>query len=294
MTFIPQIDVARVRRNFANRIAALVHVRSAELVESLARAPREDFVGPGPWKIMRPPFTGGYVETPDDDPTHLYDTVVVALDASRVLNNGEPSGLIAWLDALDIGRSTRLLHIGCGTGYYSAIAAQAASSRGAVLALEADPEIAGLARQCLANYSNVEVRCATGPEPSDGDFDTILVNAGATEVLPPWLDRLAEGGRMLVPLTVTRLIAGVAESQIGVGHMLRLERHSNAYVARFISPVGIFHCIGARTERGEDILRSAYQQGDISAVKSLRRDDHEEQPTCWLHGSSFCLSKTAC
>lgn len=294
MSTMTSTGIATIRRDFANRIAALARVKSAALVGALTHVPREDFVGPGPWKVMRPPFTTGYIETPDADPSHLYDTVVVALDASRCLNNGEPSGLTAWLDALDIVPGIRFLHIGCGTGYSSAIAAHAASSRGAVLALEADPEIAGLAQQHLSNYRNVEVRCATGPAPEDGNFDAILVNAGATEVLPSWLDRLADRGRMIVPLTTTRSIAGVGEGQIGVGHMLRVERQTDSYIARFISPVGIFHCIGARTQLGEQTLRVAYQQGDLSAVRALRRDDHDEQPSCWLHGSSFCLSRTAC
>jgi len=294
MSVMTEKDIAGVRRDFANRIAALARVTSAALVDALAHVPREDFVGPGPWKVMGPPFTAGYVETPDADPSHVYDTVVVALDASRCLNNGEPSGLVTWLDALDVAPGIRFLHIGCGTGYYSAIAAHVAASRGAVLALEADPDIATLARERLASYSNVEVRHATGPAPSDGDFDAILVNAGATEILPSWLDRLAEGGRLLIPLTTTRSIAGAGESQIGVGHMLRVERRTDSYIARFISPVGIFHCIGARTDNGEQILRLAYQRGDVTAVRSLRRDGHDEQPSCWLHGSSFCLSQTAC
>jgi protein-L-isoaspartate(D-aspartate) O-methyltransferase len=127
-------DLAAVRRDFANRIAGLAQLKSADLIEALAKEPREPFVGPGPWKVMRPPFTSGYVETPDADPTHLYDTGVVALDASRYLNNGKPSGLTAWLDALGAGRGVRFLHSGCGTGYYSAVAAHAASPQGAVLA----------------------------------------------------------------------------------------------------------------------------------------------------------------
>jgi protein-L-isoaspartate O-methyltransferase len=134
-------ELSRARRDFANRIAAIGRLKSSDLAAALAYVPREDFVGPA--KIMRPPFTGGYVETPDADPIHLYDTVAVALDASRHLNNGEPSGLVGWLDALDIGRGSRFLHIGCGVGYYTAIVAHAASSDGVVLALEADPELAG-------------------------------------------------------------------------------------------------------------------------------------------------------
>ena len=285
-------DVARVRRDFANRISALAQLKSPDLVEALANVPREDFVGPGPWKIMRPPFTGGYVETPDADPARLYDTVVVALDASRYLNNGEPSGLAAWLDALDVGRGVRFLHVGCGVGYYTAVVAHAASLHGAVLALEADSELADLARRNLAAYVNVEVRYATGATPADGHFDAVFINAGATEVLPSWLDRLAEGGRLLVPLTATMPITGIGARQLGLGHMLRVERRADSYAARFISPVGIFHCVGARTRRGEEILRTVYQRGNLSEVRHLRRDHHEERPTCWLHGSSFCLSQS--
>jgi protein-L-isoaspartate(D-aspartate) O-methyltransferase len=289
---VTHTNVARARRDFANRIAALAQLRSSDLVDALANVPREDFVGPGPWKVMRPSFTGGYVETPDADPTHLYDTVAVALDASRYLNNGEPSGLAGWLDALDVSRGMRFLHIGCGVGYYTALVAHAASPQGTVLALDADQELADRAQRSLAAYTNVEVRCATGPSLMDGHFDAILVNAGATEILPSWLDRLAEGGRLLVPLTTTRAINGVSGAQIGLGHMLRVERRIDWYPARFISPVGIFHCLGARTERGEQILRTAYQRGDVSSVQRLRRDCHDEQSTCWVHGSSFCLSRT--
>jgi protein-L-isoaspartate(D-aspartate) O-methyltransferase len=285
-------DVATVRRNFANRMAAVAHVTSLDLIEALATVPREAFVGPGPWKVMRPPFTGGYVETPDADPTHLYDSVVVALDASRYLNNGEPSGLVAWLDALEIRRGCRVLHLGCGVGYYTAVVAHAVSSRGAVLAIEADSELADRAQQNLAVYTNVEVRCATGPTPMDGRFDAVFVNAGATEILPVWLDRLAERGRLLVPLTTARSREGIG-GQLGLGHLLRVERQRDSYLARFISAVGIFHCIGARTDRGEELLRDAYQRGDMSVVRSLRRDGHDEHATCWLHRASFCLSRSA-
>jgi hypothetical protein len=37
----------------------------------------------------------------------------------------------------------------------------------------------------------------------------------------------------------------------------------------------------------------AYRRGDLNTVRSLRLDSHNEQSTCWLHGSSFCLSRTA-
>jgi hypothetical protein len=63
------------------------------------------------------------------------------------------------------------------------------------------------------------------------------------------------------------------------------------YAAHFVSPVGIFHCIGARTPESEELLRAAFQRGIAGAVQSLRRDTHDEHPTCWLHRPSFCLSR---
>jgi protein-L-isoaspartate(D-aspartate) O-methyltransferase len=254
-------ELSRARRDFANRIAAIARLKSPDLAAALAYVPREDFVGPGPWKIMRPPFTGGYVETPDADPIHLYDTVAVALDASRHLNNGEPSGLVGWLDALDIGRGSRFLHIGCGVGYYTAIVAHAASSDGVVLALEADPELAGRARQNLAAYGNVTVRCATGANPTDGCSDATFVNAGATEILPSWLDQLCDRGRLLLPLTTATSVYEVGNGQIGPGHVLRVERRGKSYDARFISPVGN---LGIRA--------SSRHRVSSETVESCRRD----------------------
>ena len=51
-------------------------------------------MGPGPWKLVC--STGkrwGYPLTPDGDPGHLYQTVPIALDACRGLNNRDPAAL---------------------------------------------------------------------------------------------------------------------------------------------------------------------------------------------------------
>ena len=49
---------------------------------------------------------------------------------------------------------------------------------------------------------------------------------------------------------------------VGLGHMLLVERRADVYAARFISPVGIFHCAGGRTTEGYDLLNRAYQKAD--------------------------------
>jgi protein-L-isoaspartate(D-aspartate) O-methyltransferase len=277
-----------VRREFAEKIRATAGLRSETLVRAFASVPREDFVGPGPWKVLRPPDVWKYEVTPDADPRHVYEDVLVALDANRSLNNGQPSGLARWLDSLDLASGDRVFHVGCGVGYYTAIAAEAVGPAGRVVGVEVDAELANRARRNLTPWPSATVVCADGCEFGAESCDVIFVNAGATEVLPRWLDQLREGGRLLVPLTV-----GVGMPNVGLGHMLLVVRRADVYAARFTSPVGIFHCAGARATDENDLLSRAYQRGDQVEVRSLRRDDHPCGPQCWLHARRTCLSRLA-
>jgi protein-L-isoaspartate(D-aspartate) O-methyltransferase len=276
----------QARREYAEKIGALAGLRSAALRHGFATVPREAFVGPGPWRILRlAEWSRGYQLTPDADPRRLQDNVLVALDASRNLNNGEPAALARWLDALELAPGDRLLHVGCGVGYYSAIAALAVGS-GEVVAVEIERALAARARANLVPWPNVRVVAGDGSEGASGPFDAILVNAGATEPLPRWLDALAPGGRLLVPLTVD-----VPGWGLGAGHMLRVTKRDGDFAARFVSPVGIFHCAGARTADGEALLRRAFARGGQERVASVRREPHAAGAACWLHAPGFCLSE---
>jgi len=291
-----------VRADFARRIQREAGLRSSALVQGLSVVPREHFVGAGPWNLLRPSaMERGYQLTEDDDPRHLYDTVLVALDPSRGLNNGEPSSLLRFLDALDLAAGDRFLHVGCGVGYYTAIAAQAVLPNGSVIGVEIDPQLAERARQNLGPYENVDVIFADGTAFADGPFDAIFVNAGATEVRSLWLDQLREGGRLLVPLTVALPMArrgadpnasSSIYSNVGGGSTLLVTKRDGQYAARFVSPVAIFHCQGARSEESEKLLAQAFRGGGHGDVRSLRRDPHSSNAECWLHASGFCLSRS--
>jgi len=78
-----------------------------------------------------------------------------------------------------------------------------------------------------------------------------------------------------------------------MGFMLKVEREGQGYAARFLSPVMIFPCIGARDEEANERLRDAMKRGTWGLVQSLRRESHESSDTCWLHGDNFCLSTMA-
>jgi protein-L-isoaspartate(D-aspartate) O-methyltransferase len=279
-------NLEQIRAGFAEDIGALGKIRTHALIEGLAMIPREDFLGPGPWRIVRAAdMAKGYVSTPDADPRHLCDNVLVALDESRRLNNGEPLSLMVFLDALSLSPGDRFLHIGCGVGYYTAIAAHALGMSGSVVAVEIDKQLGARAESNLRPYGNIKVVVGDGSGSVPGPFDAIFVNAGCTGPLPIWLDQLAVGGRLLVPLTV-----GLpAYPGVGAGHMLLVTRREASYDARLVSPVGIFNCEGARTDAGNARLAQALARGDLQSVCGLRRDSHEQGGNCWLHGDDFCL-----
>src|SRR5262245_40395933 len=115
-------ELRAARRAYAIELKYLARIRSPALVEAFASVPREHFLGPGPWQILGPLRTidAAYWVTEDADPRHLYHNILVAIDASRGLNNGQPSFWAYNFDSLAPQPGEQAIHIGCGTGYYSA------------------------------------------------------------------------------------------------------------------------------------------------------------------------------
>jgi protein-L-isoaspartate(D-aspartate) O-methyltransferase len=251
-------------------------------VKAFATVPREAFLGPGPWHICGDrQLTRGYTKTSDADPRHLSHNVLVAIDVRRSLNNGHPSFVASLIDQLDIKDGETVYHVGCGTGYYSAIMAQMAGEDGRVVAVELDKTLTRRARRNLEGYRNVEVVNADGFAHNPGHVDAILVSAGVTHLSQVWLKELRAKGRLVVPLTTRE----------GRGRILRATQSKPNWHARFISPVGIYHCVGARNRSAESLLREAFAKGGAERVRSLRLDEHERNRGCWLHGPGFCLSR---
>jgi len=274
------VTLDAVRRRYAEELTYAAHLTSPAIIGAFGRVPREHYLGPGPWRIYQP-YGRSYWSTPDADPIHIYHDVLVAIDETRWLNNGQPSFLAFLIEALDLHPGDHVVHVGCGTGYFTAVLAELVGAGGRVTAVEVAPELATRSRENLAHLPQVEVFNADGGEHDHGPADAIFVNAGATHPRLLWLDALRSGGRLLVPLTGPQ----------GNGGVLKVvSRGATAYVAHFISSVSIFPCVGARRVDREKLLTEAFARGDGAAVRSLRRDAHQAEPSCWLHGDDFCLS----
>jgi protein-L-isoaspartate(D-aspartate) O-methyltransferase len=274
--------------------------KNERLVEAFATTPREKYLGPGPWKI----FAGGsLIDTPTNDPAFLYQDVVVALAPDRRINNGQPVLHAMCLAALNVQPGEKILHLGAGTGYYTAILAKLAGPPGSVEAYEIESDLAERAAHNLAEEPNVIVRtrnAAEGPLPS---CDIIYVSAAATAPLDNWLDALRPGGRLLFPLTPADGPGGAP----GVGAMLLITRPPLAsapnasdvparsagtdeiFSARFLSPAMFIPCVGARDDATAAKLSEAFKRGNTREVRSLHRHT-QPNATAWCAGENWWLS----
>jgi protein-L-isoaspartate(D-aspartate) O-methyltransferase len=113
----------------------------------------------------------------------------------------QPYMVAAMTQLLQLVGTEKVLEIGTGSGYQTAILAELARR---VCSIERLPALAGRARRILEElgYTNAVVKIADGTYgwPDEAPFDRILVTAGAPAVPAPLFQQLAEGGRLVVPI----------------------------------------------------------------------------------------------
>ena len=281
------IELAQRRRFFADEIAAVGAISTPRLVDAIADVPRERFLDPGPWLVRgEADVLTGARRTPDDDPQHVYHNYSIAIDPARQLFNGTPAFLASLIDRLALTPGASVLHVGAGLGYYSALIGLTVGASGRVVAIEVDPALAERARGNLASIPWVELRAGDGKGPFDERFDAILINAGVTHPQDSWLDALAPGGRLILPLTVAMPQMGT----IGKGVTLLLTKgEDGAWPVNVLNMVAIYSGIGLRDDSLNEALGKALRQAFFPPIRRLRRDVHEPDARCWLHGSTSCL-----
>jgi protein-L-isoaspartate(D-aspartate) O-methyltransferase len=276
-------------RKRTNRLAAcrqfyakMVAAGGGQLREDLERAfeivPREYFLGAGPW--LAASVSGTFVVTPTDDPIHVYQNVLFALDWQKRINNGEPFLHGHLLGALSPARGNVALHIGCGTGYYTAILAHLVGPSGKVIAYEIEPELGRRAVENLKPWDNVEVRVSSGVGHDLPRCDAIYVSAGATRPIAHWLDALNEDGKLLFPLIGLE----------GAGVPLLVARLPDALAAKVIGYCSFVPCQGAFEPDEAAHVTAAFRSGTLRKTRSLIRNDKPDNNAV-LIGEGWWLSR---
>lgn len=263
-------------RNFYSQfIVAAAGLRGEErLVSAFRIVPRENFVGEGPWSAFTPT---GYISTQTNDPAVLYQDILVKLPGVEgSINNGQPSLHAACLAAISPETGETGIHIGAGTGYYTAILAELVGAKGSINAFEIEASLAGRATRNLAPWPRVKVRCDSGSNDRLPRADFIYVSAGATHPDESWLAAVSANGRILFPLTPSE----------GGGGMLLLSRVSgDAFNARFVCPAAFIPCVGVRDDALGSALTEAFRFGSIFSATSLRLGSRPDDSCCFAGGS---------
>ena len=273
------VPIESVRRSFAEELCRRNGISSPAILAAFSTVPRERFAGPSPWMIQAS-GTQSFTETAD--PSDLYRDALIVLDPNKRLNNGQPSLWAFHLSLLDVHPGDTVLHLGCGTGYYTAILAELVGPRGRVTAVEIDHALAARARIALEPWPQVTVVHADGARGSFDPAEAIVVSAGATHPLPAWLAALNLEGKLLFPLTPAR----------GPGAMAYLTRKgADLFAATLCGSVFFVDFEGARDPAIGNEFAHALKRDRGSSVRSLRCDAHERDNSCWMHGNGCCFSR---
>jgi protein-L-isoaspartate(D-aspartate) O-methyltransferase len=155
-------------------------IHSAGVLDAMLAVPRHDFV-------------------PAACRAESYSDQALPISFGQTIS--QPLMVAAMTESLALTGSERVLEIGTGSGYQTAVLAHLAAE---VCSIEYQPELVEAARERLAclGCQNVRLRKGDGGLgwPESAPFDAIIVTAAAPAVPPPLLDQLAEGGRMVIPV----------------------------------------------------------------------------------------------
>ena len=170
---------ARKRRRLVDTVHAR-DVKDPRVLQAVMDVPRHRFV---PDAVLR----------------RAYDDIALPIGYGQTIS--QPSLQALYLEVLEISRGDRVLEIGTGSGYQTALLAELADN---VYSVERIPELAVRARQVLDDlgYRNVAILTGDGTVGWSryAPYDAILVAAAAPDVPQALVEQLAPGGRLLVPV----------------------------------------------------------------------------------------------
>lgn len=160
----------------------LRNIPSETVIGAMEQVPRELFV-------------------PQDSRHMAYLDLPLSIGEGQTIS--QPYVVAMMTEAMELSGGDRVLEIGTGSGYQTAILS-ALTPRGRVVSMERVPALMQQARQRLQElgYRNVEVQQAGSSLgcPSKGPYDAIIVTAAAPRLPESLLSQLAIGGRLVIPV----------------------------------------------------------------------------------------------
>jgi protein-L-isoaspartate(D-aspartate) O-methyltransferase len=155
-------------------------ISDTRVLDAMLRVPRHEFV-PGPYRA----------QAYEDHPLPIGDGQTIS----------QPYIVAVMLQSLQLSPTSKVLEVGTGSGYVTALLAELAAQ---VFSVERHPALAESARDLLAalGYTNVQIFTGDGTLglPAVAPFDAIMVSAAAPGLPPPLIAQLRDQGRMIIPV----------------------------------------------------------------------------------------------
>lgn len=179
--------MAETLTNFAAERDAMIErqiesrgIRDPKILEAFRAVPREEFLS-------------------DEYRDLAYGDHPLPIESGQTIS--QPYIVALMIQTAEIKPGDTVLEIGAGSGYAAAVIGCIASQ---VVAIERHSELAKIAadRMERLGYDNVRIVEGDGTKgcPGEGPFDAILAAASGSHVPPAWLDQLADGGRIVMPV----------------------------------------------------------------------------------------------
>ena len=173
-------DYESLRLRMVERQIRARGVRDERVLEAMRKVPRHVFV-------------------PPDLVDEAYEDHPLSIGKGQTIS--QPYMVALMTEALELGGNEKVLEVGTGSGYQTAILAELARE---VYSIERIPELARDAERRLEDlgYTNVHIKVGNGTLgwPEEAPFDAIMVTAGAPKVPGPLKAQLADGGRLVIPV----------------------------------------------------------------------------------------------
>jgi protein-L-isoaspartate(D-aspartate) O-methyltransferase len=211
--------MSELRERMVARQVSARGVRDPLVLEAMQTVPREAFV---PRRLR----SRAYADAP------------LPIGAGQTIS--QPYIVAFMVEALQLKGGEKVLEIGAGSGYASAVLAEIARE---VYAIERIAKLADRAAATLADdgYANVHVKHGDGTHgwPDAAPFDAILVSAGAPSVPPALKEQLKIGGRLVIPVGPTRFVQ----------ELIRItRRNETSFVSENLADVCFVPLIGGDAE----------------------------------------------
>ena len=136
---------------------------------------------------------------PESIRSRSYDDSALPIGHGQTIS--QPSLQALYLQVLEVGPNDKVLEVGAGSGYQTALLAEVAAN---VYAVERLPELTQRARAVLdeLGYQNIALVTKDGTTGWSryAPYDAILVAAASPDVPDALVDQLAPGGRLLIPV----------------------------------------------------------------------------------------------